>query len=92
MDSNKIVVPLTLPETIDHIINSIAKSNYISASQISVPIVFRGSNGAAAGVGAQHSQVQHPDLTGISHLLVDEIHERGMIEDFLLIILRDLLP
>ncbi|XP_023768072.1 DExH-box ATP-dependent RNA helicase DExH1 isoform X2 [Lactuca sativa] len=36
--------------------------------------------------------VQDPNLTGISHLLVDEIHERGMNEDFLLIILRDLLP
>ncbi|CAA3002301.1 D -box ATP-dependent RNA helicase D 1 isoform X1 [Olea europaea subsp. europaea] len=36
--------------------------------------------------------VQDPDLTGITHLLVDEIHERGMNEDFLLIILRDLLP
>ncbi|KAJ4831890.1 hypothetical protein Tsubulata_022306 [Turnera subulata] len=36
--------------------------------------------------------VQDPDLTGVSHLLVDEIHERGLNEDFLLIILRDLLP
>ncbi|XP_065855873.1 DExH-box ATP-dependent RNA helicase DExH1 isoform X1 [Euphorbia lathyris] len=36
--------------------------------------------------------VQDPNLTGVSHLLVDEIHERGINEDFLLIILRDLLP
>ncbi|GER38863.1 RNA helicase family protein [Striga asiatica] len=36
--------------------------------------------------------VQDPDLTGITDLLVDEIHERGMNEDFLLIILRDILP
>ncbi|XP_020259877.1 DExH-box ATP-dependent RNA helicase DExH1 [Asparagus officinalis] len=36
--------------------------------------------------------VQEPDLGGVSHLLVDEIHERGMNEDFLIIILRDLLP
>ncbi|KAA0043806.1 DExH-box ATP-dependent RNA helicase DExH1 isoform X1 [Cucumis melo var. makuwa] len=36
--------------------------------------------------------VQDPQLTGVSHLLVDEIHERGMNEDFLLIILRNLLP
>ncbi|XP_047970216.1 DExH-box ATP-dependent RNA helicase DExH1 isoform X1 [Salvia hispanica] len=36
--------------------------------------------------------IQDPDLTGITHLLVDEIHERGMNEDFLLIILRDILP
>ncbi|KAK2662281.1 hypothetical protein Ddye_000855 [Dipteronia dyeriana] len=43
-------------QAIDHIINSAAKSNYMSAGQVSVPIVFRGPNGAAAGVGAQHSQ------------------------------------
>ncbi|KAL0920237.1 hypothetical protein M5K25_009358 [Dendrobium thyrsiflorum] len=36
--------------------------------------------------------VQEPDLGGVSHLIVDEIHERGMNEDFLIIILRDLLP
>ncbi|XP_031498621.1 DExH-box ATP-dependent RNA helicase DExH1 isoform X2 [Nymphaea colorata] len=36
--------------------------------------------------------VQEPELSGVSHLLVDEIHERGINEDFLLIILRDLLP
>lgn len=43
-------------QAIDQIINSAAKTNYMSAGQISVPIVFRGPNGAAAGVGAQHSQ------------------------------------
>ncbi|KAF8378047.1 hypothetical protein HHK36_029381 [Tetracentron sinense] len=43
-------------QAIDHIINSAAKQNYMSAGQIPVPIVFRGPNGAAAGVGAQHSQ------------------------------------
>ncbi|KAI3720464.1 hypothetical protein L6452_21382 [Arctium lappa] len=43
-------------QAIDHIINSAAKSNYMSAGQINVPIVFRGPNGPAAGVGAQHSQ------------------------------------
>lgn len=37
-------------------------------------------------------QIEDPNLTNVSHLLVDEIHERGMNEDFLLIILRDLLP
>lgn len=36
--------------------------------------------------------MQDPYLTGTTHLLVDEIHERGMNEDFLLIILRDVLP
>lgn len=43
-------------QAIDHIINSAAKTQYMSGGQISVPIVFRGPNGAAAGVGAQHSQ------------------------------------
>ncbi|CAI5478313.1 unnamed protein product [Closterium sp. Yama58-4] len=33
-----------------------------------------------------------PLLTGVTHIVVDEIHERGMNEDFLLIVLRDLLP
>lgn len=36
--------------------------------------------------------MEDPVLTGVTYLLVDEIHERGMNEDFLLIILRDILP
>lgn len=43
-------------QAIDHIINSAAKQLYMSAGDINVPIVFRGTNGAAAGVAAQHSQ------------------------------------
>jgi len=43
-------------QAIDHIINSAAKTLYMSSGQISCPIVFRGPNGAAAGVAAQHSQ------------------------------------
>ncbi len=43
-------------QAIDQIINSAAKTNYMSAGTISVPVVFRGPNGAAAGVAAQHSQ------------------------------------
>lgn len=38
------------------VINSAAKTFYMSAGTVNVPIVFRGPNGAAAGVGAQHSQ------------------------------------
>ena len=49
---------VTFLQAIDHIINSAAKMNYMSAGNISVPIVFRGPNGAAAGVSSQHSQVQ----------------------------------
>ncbi len=43
-------------QAIDHIINSAAKTNYMSGGQLGCPIVFRGPNGAAARVGAQHSQ------------------------------------
>ncbi|AQS84571.1 MAG: pyruvate dehydrogenase complex E1 component subunit beta [Acetobacter aceti] len=43
-------------QAIDQIINSAAKTHYMSGGQISCPIVFRGPNGAAARVGAQHSQ------------------------------------
>jgi pyruvate dehydrogenase E1 component beta subunit len=43
-------------QAIDHIINSAAKTRYMSGGQMSCPIVFRGPNGAAARVGAQHSQ------------------------------------
>ncbi|MCX5615663.1 pyruvate dehydrogenase complex E1 component subunit beta [Bombella sp. TMW 2.2559] len=43
-------------QAVDHIINSAAKTRYMSGGQMSCPIVFRGPNGAAARVGAQHSQ------------------------------------
>jgi pyruvate dehydrogenase E1 component beta subunit len=42
-------------QAIDHIINSAAKTLYMSGGQLGAPIVFRGPNGAAARVGAQHS-------------------------------------
>lgn len=43
-------------QAMDQIINSAAKHHYMSAGQITCPMVFRGPNGAAAGVAAQHSQ------------------------------------
>ncbi len=43
-------------QAIDQIINSAAKTLYMSGGQVKSPIVFRGPNGAAARVGAQHSQ------------------------------------
>lgn len=43
-------------QAIDHVINSAAKTLYMSGGQIRCPIVFRGPNGAAARVAAQHSQ------------------------------------
>nr|WP_010266692.1 pyruvate dehydrogenase complex E1 component subunit beta [Anaplasma marginale] len=43
-------------QAMDQIVNSAAKTNYMSGGQLGCPIVFRGPNGAAAGVAAQHSQ------------------------------------
>ena len=43
-------------QAIDHIVNSAAKTLYMSGGQMGAPIVFRGPNGAASRVGAQHSQ------------------------------------
>lgn len=43
-------------QAIDHIINSAAKLRYMSGGDLDCPIVFRGINGAAAAVAAQHSQ------------------------------------
>ena len=43
-------------QAMDHLINSAAKTLYMSGGQMGCPIVFRGPNGAAAGVAAQHSQ------------------------------------
>lgn len=43
-------------QAIDHIINSAGKTLYMAGGQLGCPIVFRGPNGAAARVGAQHSQ------------------------------------
>ncbi|MFO1015695.1 MAG: pyruvate dehydrogenase complex E1 component subunit beta [Caulobacteraceae bacterium] len=59
-------------QAIDQIINSAAKALYMSGGQIKAPIVFRGPNGAAARVAAQHSQdysawyAQVPGLTVIA--------------------------
>ena len=43
-------------QAIDHIINSTAKTHYMSAGDLTCPIVFRGINGVSLGVGAQHTQ------------------------------------
>lgn len=43
-------------QAIDQIVNSAAKSHYMSAGLLEAPMVFRGPNGMSAGVGAQHSQ------------------------------------
>ena len=57
-------------QAIDHIINSAAKTNYMSGGQMRAPIVFRGPNGAAARVGAQHSQNYAPWYAAVPGLIV----------------------
>ncbi len=57
-------------QAIDHIINSAAKTNYMSGGQMRAPIVFRGPNGAAARVGAQHSQNYGPWYASVPGLIV----------------------
>ena len=57
-------------QAIDHIINSAAKTLYMSGGQMGCPIVFRGPNGAAARVGAQHSQDYAAWYSNVPGLLV----------------------
>jgi pyruvate dehydrogenase E1 component beta subunit len=57
-------------QAIDHIINSAAKTNYMSGGQMRCPMVFRGPNGAASRVGAQHSQNYGPWYASVPGLIV----------------------
>jgi len=57
-------------QAIDHIVNSAAKTNYMSGGQMRCPVVFRGPNGAAARVGAQHSQNYAPWYAHVPGLIV----------------------
>ena len=57
-------------QAIDHIINSAAKTNYMSGGQMRCPIVFRGPNGAASRVAAQHSQNYAPWYANVPGLVV----------------------
>ncbi len=57
-------------QAIDHIINSAAKTNYMSGGQMRCPIVFRGPNAAASRVGAQHSQNFGPWYASVPGLIV----------------------
>jgi pyruvate dehydrogenase E1 component beta subunit len=57
-------------QAIDHIINSAAKTNYMSGGQMRCPMVFRGPNGAASRVGAQHSQNFGPWYASVPGLIV----------------------
>ena len=57
-------------QAIDHIINSAAKTNYMSGGQMRCPVVFRGPNAAASRVGAQHSQNYGPWYASVPGLIV----------------------
>ena len=57
-------------QAIDHIINSAAKTNYMSGGQMRCPMVFRGPNGAASRVAAQHSQNYAPWYASVPGLIV----------------------
>jgi pyruvate dehydrogenase E1 component beta subunit len=71
-------------QAIDHIINSAAKTNYMSGGQMRCPIVFRGPNGAAARVAAQHSQNYAPWYAGVPGLVViapyDAADAKGLLK------------
>jgi pyruvate dehydrogenase E1 component beta subunit len=57
-------------QAIDHIVNSAAKTNYMSGGQMRCPMVFRGPNGAASRVAAQHSQNFAPWYASVPGLIV----------------------
>lgn len=57
-------------QSLDQIINHAAKMNYMSGGQFNIPIVYRGPNGAAHMLGAQHSQNLDPLLTNVPGLKV----------------------
>ena len=71
-------------QAIDHVVNSCAKTHYMSAGDITCPIVFRGINGVCASVGAQHTQCfgswysQVPGLKVVSPWSVEDC--RGLLK------------
>ena len=71
-------------QAIDHVINSAAKTNYMSGGQMRCPIVFRGPNGAATRVGAQHSQNYAPWYASVPGLIViapyDAADAKGLLK------------
>ena len=71
-------------QAIDHVVNSAAKTNYMSGGQMRCPIVFRGPNGAASRVGAQHSQNYGPWYASVPGLIViapyDAADAKGLLK------------
>jgi pyruvate dehydrogenase E1 component beta subunit len=71
-------------QAIDHIVNSAAKTNYMSGGQMRCPVVFRGPNGAASRVAAQHSQNYGPWYASVPGLIViapyDAADAKGLLK------------
>ena len=71
-------------QAIDHIINSAAKTNYMSGGQMRCPMVFRGPNGSASRVAAQHSQNYAPWYASVPGLIViapyDAASAKGLLK------------
>lgn len=71
-------------QAIDHLINSAAKTNYMSGGKMGCPIVFRGPNGAASRVAAQHSQNYGPWYASVPGLIViapyDAADAKGLLK------------
>ncbi len=79
-------------QAIDQIINSAAKTNYMSGGQVNVPIVFRGPNGAASRVGAQHSQCFGSWFAHVPGLKVIAPYSAGDAKGLLKAAIRDQNP
>ncbi len=71
-------------QAIDHIVNSAAKTHYMSGGQMRCPVVFRGPNGAASRVGAQHSHNFAPWYASAPGLIVlapyDAADAKGLLK------------
>ncbi len=76
-------------QAIDHILNSAAKTRYMSGGQMSCPIVFRGPNAAASRVGAQHSQDYAPWYGHIPGLIVIAPYDASDAKGLLKAAIRD---
>ena len=76
-------------QAIDHIINSAAKTRYMSGGQMASPIVFRGPNAAAARVAAQHSQDYAAWYSNIPGLIVISPYSASDAKGLLKAAIRD---
>lgn len=76
-------------QAIDHIVNSAAKTRYMSGGSLACPIVFRGPNGAAARVAAQHSQDFTPWYAQVPGLRVVAPHNAADAKGLLKSAIRD---